>query len=250
MAVHLPLSAEAQAEARMLMLSAHNILSPASGRPIAVPSQDMIIGVYYLTEQVDGAGTGRVFSSLNEAVAAYEERYSAAGETVSLHTKIKVRMPASKFPADRFERPAEDGTPKSIVLREYGNNGTSEVLVESSLGRFLLNTAFPDDFPFADQTMKKRDITEVVGELVVSLRQGGRRRQPRPAEGPRLRVVDPGRARRSRSPTSRRRRPRPGCSRSSRARRRRSRTSTSAASSPTTSGASRRSRSGPTPPTR
>src|SRR5690349_2008885 len=167
MAVHLPLSAEAQAEARMLMLSAHNILSPASGRPIAVPSQDMIIGVYYLTEQVDGHGTGRTFSSLNEAVAAYEERYSAAGETVSLHTKIKVRMPASKFPVDRFERPDEDGTPKSIVLREYGSNGTSEVLVESSLGRFLLNSAFPDDFPFADQTMKKRDITEVVGELVV-----------------------------------------------------------------------------------
>src|SRR6185503_3081015 len=159
---------EAQAEARMLMLSAHNILSPASGRPIAVPSQDMIIGVYYLTEQVDGPGTGRVFSSLNEAVAAYEERYSAAGETVSLHTKIKVRMPASKFPVDRFERPAEDGTPKSIVLREYGNNGSSEVLVESSLGRFLLNSAFPDDFPFADHTMKKRDLTEVVGELVVS----------------------------------------------------------------------------------
>lgn len=175
MAVHLPLSAEAQAEARMLMLSAHNILSPASGRPIAVPSQDMIIGVYYLTEQVDGAGTGRVFSSLNEAVAAYEERYSAAGETVSLHTKIKVRMPASKFPVERFERPAADdtsgeaaGTPRSIVLREYGSNGTSEVLVESSLGRFLLNDAFPDDFPFADQTMKKRDLTEVVGELVVS----------------------------------------------------------------------------------
>ena len=65
---------------------------PASGRPIAVPSQDMIIGVYYLTEQVDGSGTGRVFSSLNEAVAAYEERYSAAGETVSLHTKIKYRF--------------------------------------------------------------------------------------------------------------------------------------------------------------
>jgi DNA-directed RNA polymerase subunit beta' len=168
MAVHLPLSAEAQAEARLLMLSAHNILSPASGRPIAVPSQDMIIGVYYLTEQVDGgAGTGRVFASLDEAVAAYEERYSAAGETVSLHTKVKIRMPAGKFPADRFARPLEDGTPQSAVLREYGTNGTTEVLVESSLGRFLLNTAFPDDFPFVNSAMKKRDITEVVGELVV-----------------------------------------------------------------------------------
>ena len=159
MAVHLPLSAEAQAEARLLMLSAHNILSPASGRPIAVPSQDMIIGVYYMTEQVDGgAGTGRVFASLDEAVAAYEERYSAEGETVSLHTKIKVRMPAGKFPVERFPRPPapragrrRGDAAKSIVLREYGSNGTSQVLVESSLGRFLLNTAFPDDFPFVDR---------------------------------------------------------------------------------------------------
>jgi DNA-directed RNA polymerase subunit beta' len=168
MAVHLPLSAEAQAEARLLMLSAHNILSPASGRPIAVPSQDMIIGHFYMTEQVDGgAGTGRVFASLDEAVAAYEERYGADGETVSLHTKIKVRMPAGKFPVEFFERPDAEGAPKSIVLREYGSNGTSQVLVESSLGRFLLNTAFPDNFPFVDRTMKKRDITDVVSELVV-----------------------------------------------------------------------------------
>ena len=73
MAVHLPLSAEAQAEARILMLSAHNILSPAHGRAIAVPSQDMIIGVYYLTELVDGAaGEGRAFASLEEAVMAFD----------------------------------------------------------------------------------------------------------------------------------------------------------------------------------
>src|SRR5947208_8872498 len=76
MAVHLPLSAEAQAEARILMLSANNILSPASGRPIAVPSQDMIIGLYYLSEQVEGLkGSGRVFGSIDEAMAAYEERF-------------------------------------------------------------------------------------------------------------------------------------------------------------------------------
>src|ERR1700674_1804945 len=79
MAVHLPLSAEAQAEARLLMLSAHNILSPAHGRPIAVPSQDMIIGSYYLTEVVDGApGEGHVFASLDEAVLAHEARWEAA----------------------------------------------------------------------------------------------------------------------------------------------------------------------------
>ena len=252
MAVHLPLSAEAQAEARLLMLSAHNILSPASGRPIAVPSQDMIIGVYYMTEQVDGgAGTGRVFASLDEAVAAYEERYSAEGETVSLHTKVKVRMPAGKFPVEHFARPDDRGrsTPQSIVLREYGSNGTSAVLVESSLGRFLLNTAFPDDFPFVDRRCEARHHRSRE-RARRALRQGGRRRQPRQAEGPRLRVVDACRVSPSPSPTSRRRRPRRVCSSSSKAKRPRSRASTTAASSPTTSAVSRRSRSGPTPPTR
>src|SRR5439155_3980989 len=156
MAVHLPLSAEAQAEARMLMLSAHNILSPASGRPIAVPSQDMIIGIYYLSEMFDGLkGEGRQFGSLDEAVAAYEERFGGDGETLSLHAKIKVRMPASKFPVDRFPRPLPDGagengagTPQSIVLREYNTNNSTQVLVQTSLGRLLLNSAFPDDFAY------------------------------------------------------------------------------------------------------
>ncbi|HEY6318389.1 MAG TPA: DNA-directed RNA polymerase subunit beta', partial [Acidimicrobiia bacterium] len=83
MAVHLPLSSEAQAEARILMLSAHNILSPAHGRPIAVPSQDMIIGVYYLTEIVEeGNGHGRSFSSLDEAVLAYDLRLLPGAATV------------------------------------------------------------------------------------------------------------------------------------------------------------------------
>ncbi|MCL6640682.1 MAG: DNA-directed RNA polymerase subunit beta', partial [Candidatus Rokubacteria bacterium] len=169
MAVHLPLSAEAQAEARLLMLSAHNILSPASGRPIAVPSQDMIIGVFYLTEEVEGAaGEGRAFASMDEALAAYEERYGGDGETLSLHARIKVRVPAGKFPADRFPRPDDDGTRRSIVLAEYGTNGTTKVLVETTLGRLLLNDAFPADFPFVDKVMRKRDITEVVGELVAS----------------------------------------------------------------------------------
>ncbi len=170
MAVHLPLSAEAQAEARLLMLSAHNILSPASGRPIAVPSQDMIIGHYYLTEVVaDGKGVGRVFGSIDQAFAAYEERYGGDGETVGLHSPIKVKVPGGKFAPDRFPRPIpgpnETVEPQSIVLREYDDG---RVLVETSLGRLLFNSAFPDDFPFVDRVMKKRDVSEVVGELVVS----------------------------------------------------------------------------------
>ena len=108
MAVHLPLSAEAQAEARLLMLSAHNILSPAHGRPIAVPSQDMIIGAYYLTEIVDGlTGEGRVFASLDEAVRRVRRALAAAtARRCRLHAKIKVRMPVGKFPADAVPAPA------------------------------------------------------------------------------------------------------------------------------------------------
>ncbi len=170
MAVHLPLSAEAQAEARLLMLSAHNILSPASGRPIAVPSQDMIIGHYYLTKQLplpEGRERPRSFSSLDAAIFAFDDRLAAGSDdAISLHEPIRVRMPAAKFPADRYPRPLDDGTQQSLVVREYGTNGTSEVLVETTLGRLLLNSAFPDDFPFADAEMKKREIVNVVGELV------------------------------------------------------------------------------------
>ena len=138
MAVHLPLSAEAQAEARILMLSAHNILSPAHGRPITVPTQDMIIGAYYLTEDVDGAvGEGRAFSSLNEAILAHDERLTPRDHTawavddtegVSLHAHIKVRMPAGRFPVEQFPERDEEH-PDSIVLRRSGSNGDSSVLV-------------------------------------------------------------------------------------------------------------------------
>ena len=84
------------------MLSAHNILSPAHGRPITVPTQDMIIGAYYLTEVVDGApGEGRAFSSLDEAVLAHDERLApgnVADDRLALHATIKVRMPAAAVP--------------------------------------------------------------------------------------------------------------------------------------------------------
>jgi DNA-directed RNA polymerase subunit beta' len=167
MAVHLPLSAEAQAEARILMLSAHNILSPAHGRPISVPTQDMIIGAYYLTEELEGgSGGGRAFSSLDEAVLAYDNRLApstAAEERLSLHAKIRVRMSNARF-AHLPER--SDEHPDSIVLRRNGSNGDSTVLVESTLGRFLFNEAFPSDFPFHDAPVKKRDLTELASKLV------------------------------------------------------------------------------------
>ena len=128
MAVHLPLSAEAQAEARILMLSAHNILSPAHGRPITVPTQDMIIGAYYLTEIVDGApGEGRAFSSLDEAVLAHDERLApgnAADDRLSLHAQIKVRMPAAPVPArTEFPEPRRRSTPTRSCSGARGSNG-------------------------------------------------------------------------------------------------------------------------------
>jgi DNA-directed RNA polymerase subunit beta' len=175
MAVHLPLSSEAQAEARILMLSAHNILSPAHGRPIAVPSQDMIIGCFYLTEVVEGApGEGRTFASLDEAVLAYDQRQFPGEEVVenhggiALHANIRVRMPAGRFPEDRF--PVRDEKhPDRIVLKRRGTNGDGKVLVETTLGRLLFNEAFPPDFPFTasgESAIKKRELTAIVGDLV------------------------------------------------------------------------------------
>ena len=180
MAVHLPLSAEAQAEARLLMLSAHNILSPAHGRPIAVPSQDMIIGAFYLTEVVDAApGAGRVFSTLEEARMAHELRVgvSAAEPELSIHAPIKVRMPAGRFPEDVYQARQRWDDAKStwvdvpeasdsIVVRRTGTNGATSVMVETTLGRLLFNEAFPPDFTYQDRVVKKRDITDIVGLLV------------------------------------------------------------------------------------
>jgi DNA-directed RNA polymerase subunit beta' len=113
MAVHLPLSPEAQAEARILMLSSNNILSPANGRPITSPTQDMVLGLYYLTMEREGElGEGRAFGSIPEAIMAHDQR------SVSLQAKIKIRV---------------DGK-----------------TLDTTLGRALFNEALPADFPFVD----------------------------------------------------------------------------------------------------
>src|SRR5688500_382589 len=121
MAVHLPLSAEAQAESRVLMLSANNILSPANGRPIVVPSQDLVIGGYYLTVEKPGAtGEGRVFGDLHEVERAYE-----AGD-LALHATIRIR-------------------------RTNGNGARTER--ETTYGRLLFNEVLPDDFDYVDDVI-------------------------------------------------------------------------------------------------
>jgi len=123
MAVHVPLSAEAQAEARFLMLSANNLLKPQDGKPVAVPTQDMVLGSYYMTIIKDGAkGEGKVFSSMEEAVMAYEN-----GD-ITLHSKIKVRV-----------KKVIDGVEKSK-------------LIDCTVGRLLFNEGIPQDLGFVDRT--------------------------------------------------------------------------------------------------
>ncbi len=123
MAVHLPLSVEAQAECRFLLLSPNNLLKPSDGGPVAVPSQDMVLGIYYLTQERPGAdGEGKCFKNVNEAILAYENK------VITLHSRIKVRM--SKAMADG-----------SVV----------EGVVESTLGRFIFNEIIPQDLGYVDR---------------------------------------------------------------------------------------------------
>ncbi len=142
MAVHLPLSAEAQAEARVLMLSTNNILSPAHGRPIATPAQDMIIGTYYLSLARDGLkGEGRVFRHLWEVERAYDEK------GLDLHAKIKFRTEDPRYGA------VQDGEVMTL---------------ETTAGRLFLRQAFPDDFRFINAPIKKREVTAIVDELATT----------------------------------------------------------------------------------
>ena len=137
MAVHVPLSSEAQAEARILMLSAHNILSPAHGDPIVAPTQDIIIGAYYLTANKGGeAGEGRVFSSAEEVLKAYDAR------VVGIHAKVKIRG------LKRFEEES---------LEEYEAN--PKRLKETTAGHVILNEAFPPDFPFQNGVVTKKELS-------------------------------------------------------------------------------------------
>ena len=130
MAVHLPLSVEAQAECRFLLLSPNNLLKPSDGGPVAVPSQDMVLGIYYLTQERPGVkGEGKFFKSVNEAILAYENK------VLTLQTRITVRM--SKVMAD--------GT------KMTGN-------VESTLGRFIFNEILPQDLGFVDRSIPGNEL--------------------------------------------------------------------------------------------
>ena len=130
MAVHLPLSVEAQAECRFLLLSPNNLLKPSDGGPVAVPSQDMVLGIYYLTQERPGSeGEGKFFKNLNEAILAYENK------VIRLQSRIKVRV----------TRTQADGTEMTGI-------------VESTLGRFLFNEILPQDLGFVDRTIPGNEL--------------------------------------------------------------------------------------------
>ncbi|MBQ8986190.1 MAG: DNA-directed RNA polymerase subunit beta' [Lachnospiraceae bacterium] len=151
MAIHLPLSVEAQAECRFLLLSPNNLLKPSDGGPVAVPSQDMVLGIYYLTQQRDGEpGEGRCFHNMNEAILAYENHY------ITLHSKIKVRVSKNR----------EDG---EVVT------GT----IDTTLGRLLFNEIIPQDLGFVDRSkpenfllpevdflVKKKDLKKILQAII------------------------------------------------------------------------------------
>ena len=130
MAVHLPLSVEAQAECRFLLLSPNNLLKPSDGGPVAVPSQDMVLGIYYLTQERPGAkGEGMVFKSVNEAILAYEN------QEATLHSRVKVRV----------SKTMPDGTVKT---------GT----IDSTIGRFIFNEIIPQDLGFVDRSIPENEL--------------------------------------------------------------------------------------------
>lgn len=138
MAVHLPLSVEAQAECRFLLLSPNNLLKPSDGGPVAVPSQDMVLGIYYLTQERPGAkGEGKYFKSANEAILAY------ANHAVTLHSIIKVRMTKTM--------------PDKRVL-----TGT----VQTTVGRILFNEIIPQDLGFVDRSIPGNELKPEIGFLV------------------------------------------------------------------------------------
>jgi len=140
MAVHVPLSSEAQAEARLLMLSAHNVLSPAHGDPIVAPTQDIVIGIFYLTVSHEGEpGEGKVFSSPSELLSAFDAK------VVGIHAKVKVRG------LKRFEDETEE---------EVAANPNR--LRETSAGQVIFNEAFPDSFPFQNTPVKKKELAALI----------------------------------------------------------------------------------------
>ena len=148
MAVHLPLSPEAQAEARILMLSSNNILKPSDGRPVAVPSQDMIIGLFHLTTPRDGQkNEGHAFSSVSEALMAMDRH------EIELYTKVKIHLDGDQFVApEGWEAPE-------------GYKAGDPVLLDCTVGQVLFNQALPKDYPWFSGVADKKGLGSLINDL-------------------------------------------------------------------------------------
>ncbi len=158
MAVHLPLSPEAQAEARILMLSSNNILKPSDGRPVTLPSQDMIIGLYHLTtKRVGSAGEGRIFSSVSEAIMAFDLH------ELHLNSKVKIRL--------------EDFVPYAGWEAPEGWEPGQTTLVETSLGQVIFNQTLPADYPWVEAVADKGELSRIVNDLAERCTRRSSRRQ-------------------------------------------------------------------------
>ncbi|MFI2643238.1 DNA-directed RNA polymerase subunit beta' [Streptomyces sp. NPDC018610] len=163
MAVHLPLSAEAQAEARILMLSSNNILKPADGRPVTMPTQDMVLGLFFLTtdgELRDTKGEGRAFGSTAEAIMAFD-----AGE-LALQSPIDIRFPVGTIPPRGWTPPvAEEGAASDGETAGQEWQQGDPFRLRTTLGRALFNELLPEDYPFVDYSVGKKQLSEIVNDL-------------------------------------------------------------------------------------
>ena len=156
MAVHVPLSAEAQAEARVLMLATNNVLSPASGNPIVSPSQDMVIGLYYITECHDDLETAEhAFVDANEAQLAYE-----AGH-ITLQTPIKVRVGDLAGSEEIYNKIKNRFS--ELLTPEYTSG---DVLTNTTLGRLHFNAILPSDFPYIEASVRKPQMKKIISEVI------------------------------------------------------------------------------------
>ena len=156
MAVHVPLSAEAQAEARVLMLATNNVLSPASGNPIVSPSQDMVIGLYYITECHDDLETAEhAFVDANEAQLAYE-----AGH-ITLQTPIKVRVGDLAGSEEIYNKIKNRFS--ELLTPEYTSG---DVLTNTTLGRLHFNAILPSDFPYIEASVRQPQMKKIISEVI------------------------------------------------------------------------------------
>ena len=235
MAVHIPLSPEAQIEASTLMLSANNILSPAHGAPIAVPTQDMVLGLYYLTKARPGTkGEGRTFASIDDVLIALE-----MGEVETL-TPIKLRYTGKVIDLVKaFDNQNLMHTEPIEFNKQY---------MDTTVGRVILNDVLPDEMPFINGLLKKKGLTQLVQYCYLKYGLTDHRDHARQGEGARLPVRHPRRnLHRHRRHDRPRRKGRPGAA-TPRRPSSKSRRSIRKAPSPTASATTRSSKSGPRSP--